>query len=453
VAISLLQGTTRDLLLIGKTDETPIRENIAVKLQAMGETTMMASAAALPQMVNEARTMGKIIDGTCHARQAEMTLTASQLPTGTMPEAIAIRISGIISKIPAGRILETKIPDRTRATGGITTGTTGATGTRSATAVPITMETGTMPQPIGAIPILPLMVATTGRVTRGSRLKDRRDNRIMATTLRNSPPMRTMEVAGTQADGVSFRIRPNRMEITTKVLASSRLKDRRRMATTLRNSPAMRTTEIVETQADHISLHIRPNRMEMRTKVLASSRLKDRRDSRIMATTLRNSPSMRTTGIAETQADHISFHIRPNRMELEMTTKVLASNKLKDRRDNRIMATTLRNSPPMRTTEIAETQADHINLHIRPNRMEMTAKVLASSRLKDRKDSRIMVTTLRNSPPMRTTEIAETQADGIKFLVHLNRMEMAIKVLLSSRQEDRQDQPMTEVALRIPRSR
>jgi hypothetical protein len=394
VAISLPQETTRDLLPIGKTDEIPIRENIAVKLQAMGETTMMASAAALSQMVNEARTMGKIIDGTCHARQAEMTITASQVPAGTMPETIAIRISGIMSKIPAVRILEAKIPDPTRATGQTTTGTTE---THSAMAAPITMEQGRMPPPISAIRIHSLMAAITGRVTRGSRLKDRRDNRIMATTLRNSPPMRTMEIAQTQADGVSFRIRPNRMEITTKVLASSRLKDRRIMATTPRSSHPMRTTEIVETQADHISLHIHPNRMEMTSRVLASSRLKDRRD-------------------------------------------------------NRIMATTLRNSPPMRTTEIVETQADHISLHIRPNRMEMTTKVLASSRLKDRRDSRTMATTLRNRPPMRTTEIAETQADRIKFLVHLNRMEIAIKVLVS-RQEYRQDQPTMEVALRIPRSR
>jgi hypothetical protein len=206
--------------------------------------------------------------------------------------------------------------------------------------------------------------------------------------------------------------------------------------------------DIAETQADGVSFHISPNRMETTTEVLASSRLEDRRKT---ATTLSNSPVMRTTEIAETQADGVSFHISPKGME--MTTEVLASSRLKDRRDSRIMATTLRNSPPMRTTEIAEIQADHISLLIRPSRMEMTAKVLASSRLKDRKDSRIMATTLRNRPPMRTTEIAETQADGIKFLVHLNRMEMAIKVLLSSRQEDRQDQPMTEVALRIPRSR
>jgi regulator of extracellular matrix RemA (YlzA/DUF370 family) len=207
VAISLLQETTRDLLLIGKTDETPIRENIAVKLQAMGET-MMASAAALSQMVNDARTMGKIIDGTCHARQAEMTITASQVPAGTMPEAIAIRISGIISKIPAGRILEAKILDPITASGRITTG---ATEIRSAMAAPITMEQGRMPPPTSAIP---LMAAIMGRETQSSRLKDRRESRIMATTLPKSPPMRTTEIAETQADGISFRILPNRMEMT-----------------------------------------------------------------------------------------------------------------------------------------------------------------------------------------------------------------------------------------------
>src|SRR5436305_8671781 len=96
-AINPGQETTRGVFLIGKTDEIPLRENIAVKLQAMvmDETAMMATAAALSQMVNEARTMGKIIDGTCHARRAEMTIAASKVPAGTMPEAIAIRISGI----------------------------------------------------------------------------------------------------------------------------------------------------------------------------------------------------------------------------------------------------------------------------------------------------------------------------------------------------------------------
>jgi hypothetical protein len=168
-----------------------------------------------------------------------------------------------------------------------------------------------------------------------------------------------------------------------------------------------------------------------------------------MATTLRNSPAMRTTEIAETQADRVSSRIHPN--QLEATTEVLAS-RLKDRRASRIMPTTLRNSPPMRTMAIAETQADHISLHIRRNRMEMTTKVLASSKLKDRRGSQIIATTLRNNPPMRTTEIAETQADRIEFLVHLNRTEIAIKVLVS-RQQDRQDQPTMEVALRIPRNR
>jgi hypothetical protein len=343
-AISRRQETTRGLFLIGKTDEIPIRENIAVKLQAMvmDETAMMATAAALSQMVNEARTMGKIIDGRCRAHHAEMTITASQVPAGTMPETIAIRISGIMSKIPAVRILEAKIPDPTRASGQTTTGTTEI---RSAMAAPIAMEQGRMPPATTVIRIHPPMAAVPVRETRSSRLKDRKDSRITATTLRNSPPMRTMEIAETQADGVSFHIRPNRMEMTTKVLASSRLKDRRIMATTLRNSPAMRTTEIAETQADHISLHIPRNRMEMTTKVLVSSRLKGRRDSRTMATTL------------------------------------------------------------------------------------------------------------RNSQPMRTTEIVEIQGDRIKFPVHLNRMEIAIKGPLSSRQEVRQDQPIVEVALRIPRRR
>jgi hypothetical protein len=305
----------------------------------MGETTMMASATAVSQTVNETRTMGEIIDGQFRARLGEMTITASRLPAETMPEAIAIRISETMGKIPRLRILEAKIPDPTRASRQITIGTIEI---RSAMVALIAIEQGRMPPPISDIRIPPPMAVITGRETRSSRQVDRRDRRIMSTTLRNSPPMRTTEVAGIQADRIS--------------------------------------------------------RMEMMTEVLASSRLEDRRD-------------------------------------------------------HRIMTTTLRNSPPMRTTEIAETQADRINFQIHPNRMEMTTEVLGSSRLEDRRDRRIMTTTLRNSPPPQTTEVVETQGDHINSLIHPNRMEVAIKVLVSSRQEDRQDQLIMKVPLRIPRNR
>src|SRR5712671_6552325 len=117
-----------------------------------------------------------------------------------------------------------------------------------------------------------------------------------------------------------------------------------------------------------------------------------------------------------------------------ITGRETRSSRQVDRRDRRTMSTTLRNSPPMRTTEIAGTQADRIS------RMEMMIEVLASSRLEDRRDRRITSTTLRNNPPMRTTEIVETHGDRINFLIHPNRMVVAIKVLVSSRQEDRQDQ-------------
>jgi hypothetical protein len=190
-----------------------------------------------------------------------------------MPEAIAIRISGIISKIPAGRILEPKIPDPITASGRITTET------RSAMAAPITMEQGRMPPAIDAIRIHRLMATIMGREPRSSRLEDRR---IMATTLRNSPVMRTTEIAETQADGVSTHISPNRMETTTEVLASSRLEDRRITDTTLRNSPPMQTAEIVETRGPRINFLIHPNRMEMAIEVLASSRLEHRQDQPII---------------------------------------------------------------------------------------------------------------------------------------------------------------------------
>jgi hypothetical protein len=103
----------------------------------MGETTMMASATAVSQTVNETRTMGEIIDGQFRARLGEMTITASRLPAETMPEAIAIRISETTSIIPGLRILEAKIPNPTRASRQITIGTTEI---RSAMVVPIAIE-------------------------------------------------------------------------------------------------------------------------------------------------------------------------------------------------------------------------------------------------------------------------------------------------------------------------
>ena len=80
------------------------------------------------------------------------------------------------------------------------------------------------------------------------------------------------------------------------------------------------------------------------------------------------------------------------------------------------------------------------------------ARETRSSRLQDRRDRGTMSAIFRNSPPMRTTEIAETQADRISFHIRPNRMEMTTEVLVSSRQEDRQDQPIMKVALRIRRS-
>jgi hypothetical protein len=137
--------------------------------------------------------------------------------------------------------------------------------------------------------------------------------------------------------------------------------------------------------------------------------------------------------------------IRIHPLTVAITGKETRSSRLEDRGDRQIMTTTLR--PRMRTTEIEETQADRIS------RMEMMIEVLASSRLEDRRDRQTMSTTLRSSPRMPTTEIAETQANRINFHIHPSRMEMAIRVLVSSRQEDHQGQAITKVALRIPRSR
>jgi hypothetical protein len=183
------------------------------------------------------------------------------------------------------------------------------------------------------------------------------------------------------------------------------------------------------------AIRIHPLTVAITGKETRSSRLEDRGDRQIMTTTLR--PRMRTTEIEGTQADRIS--------RMEMMIEVLASSRLEDRRDRQTMSTTLR--PRMRTTEIEETQADRIS------RMEMMIEVLASSRLEDRRDRQTMSTTLRSSPRMPTTEIAETQANRINFHIHPSRMEMAIRVLVSSRQEDHQGQAITKVALRIPRSR